>query len=225
MNIYALRVHDEWTEKISDSLHNGEGRFGWSYVETADLRRLRDRFQESGWDNLNKAEQDCYNGQEFLLDLEPDDYVVYINVPQYGRCMLAKVTSEYFFHWEFDDFNHRFSVDRDSVYEFDRNDVMVAPALSARLKLQGRKWRIYAESEFNELLESLRQEVAPRPSTSEDNLLRLKKEIREEIRGNLKSITEDSGKPVSLLIGEDLAAFILRHAPDLLLKKRQRQYL
>jgi hypothetical protein len=78
--------------------------------------------------------------------------------PQWGRCTVARVGGPYY--WEHKnsedyDFNHRFHVDPNSVRDFERNDVIVHPALSARLKLRGRYWRIEAEEEFNALLAGL----------------------------------------------------------------------
>ena len=59
MTNYAMRVSNEkeYVEKVFNALKGGEGRFGWSYVETADLRKLRERYKQSGWDNLNKEEK------------------------------------------------------------------------------------------------------------------------------------------------------------------------
>ncbi len=178
MTIYALRVADnaEVVGNVFNSLQGGEGRFGWSYVPTADLRELRERINELGWESLNAAEQDCY--QNFLLDLRDGDYVVYINVPEWGQCTLAKVAGEYEWRYEDDDFNHRFPVDAKSVRTFDRNDNIVVAALSRRLKLQGRWWRVYAQEEFDRLLESLREGVVAGPRTAETNADELRKQLR-----------------------------------------------
>lgn len=326
MTIYAMRIdrEGELAEPVYESLTRGEGRFGWSYVETANLYELRDRIEKYGWNNLNDAEKDCY--QEFLLSLNDGDYVVYINVPEWGQCTLAKVTGSYFWRWEDDDLNHRFLVDPNSAYSFRRNDKIVAPALSARLKLQGRYWRIYVEEDFGRLLEALERGEEPGPRTLEDNLRYLKDEIKpllssvaekiqhthpntdleslteqvfrrvpgvrtvtrqggagdhgadlivelefgsipelvqtlvvqvksyegtlsdhsavndicrafeayknadmglivstalsvdETFQHELDRLGEETGKPVALLIGDELAAFFLRHAPDLLLE-------
>jgi hypothetical protein len=40
-NIYALRADED--VDIFSSLIKGEGRFGWSYIETGDLRKLKAR--------------------------------------------------------------------------------------------------------------------------------------------------------------------------------------
>jgi hypothetical protein len=61
---------------------------------------------------------------------------------------------------------------------FDRNDEIVHPALRARLKLQGRWWRIYLKDEFNELLGSLKQAKPPTQRTPKGNLRYLSKEIQ-----------------------------------------------
>ena len=101
MTIYAIKGADyqEQIIKVYNSLKNGEGRFGWSYVETADLRVLQERIERGEWELLSEKEKDCYHG--FLLGIEPGDYVVYINVPEWGKCTLAEVTGPY--EWRFDD--------------------------------------------------------------------------------------------------------------------------
>ncbi len=136
------------------SLLKGEGRFGWSYIESADLRKLKQRITKNGWESLSDKEQNCY--QKFLLDFKENDYVVYINVPKQGKCTLARVTGPYVWRYEEKDFNHRFPVDPKSVCVFDRNDEIVHPALISRLKLQGRWWRIKLQDEFDDLLKSLK---------------------------------------------------------------------
>jgi len=173
--IYALKGSSEWCDILA-SLKNGEGRFGWSYEKTADLYLLKDRVESKGWDDLSEGEQNCY--QIFLLDLQAGDYVVYINIPEWGKCTLAKVNGPYKWRYEDEDFNHRFPVDPDSIRVFDRNDKHVHPALSARLKLQRRWWRIYLEKEFSSLLSSLDNGDVEKARTPEDNLQFLSDEIQ-----------------------------------------------
>lgn len=173
--IYALKGSSEWCDILS-SLKKGEGRFGWSYVETADLRHLKQKIEDKGWDGLTEEEQDCYQG--FLLELKENDYVIYINVPEWGKCTVARVTGKYEWRFDDDDFNHRFPVDPSSAYAFDRNDAIVHPALSSRLKLRGRWWRIYFQDEFSALLESLKTGALPTPRTTETNLHHLSTEIQ-----------------------------------------------
>jgi len=176
-SIYALKVDPSVADRAFASLKEGEARFGWSYVETGDLRALRGRVNDQGWESLSEQEQDCY--QEFLLEVQPQDYIVYINVPEWGQCTISKVVRPYFWKWTDEDFNHRLGVDPASVQTFDRNDSMVHPALSARLKLQGRWWRIYARNEFEDLLASLRGERCLEPrAASTPNLGFLSRDIK-----------------------------------------------
>ena len=168
MAVYALKVDGGWSWLVHKALKNGEGRFGWSYVETANLHDLRNRIAGGGWNSLDDEEQDCY--QELLLSLNGGDYVVYVNVPEWGQCTLAEVTGPYFWRWADNDFNHRFPVDPDSVRSFHRNDPMVAPPLRARLKLRGRCYRLDAEEEFGGLAQALRRGMKPAPAALGDNL-------------------------------------------------------
>lgn len=174
ITIYALKGSSECD--VLSSLQKGEGRFGWSYLESADLKELKKRVDEKGWNALTDEEKDCY--QVFLLDFKAGDYVVYINAPEWGKCTVAKVTGQYQWKFEDDDFNHRFPVEPSSVYVFDRNDASVHPALRSRLKLQGRWWRIYLKDEFAELLEVLKKGVTPSVRTPEANLRFLSNEIQ-----------------------------------------------
>ena len=205
MTTYAIKAAEEKSDvdMVFNSLKGGEGRFGWSYVKTADLSELRERIKHSGWDSLTQEEQDCYNGQDFLLHLKDGDYVVYINVPEGGQCTLAKVTGEYEWRYEDHDFNHRFPVDPASIRTFVRNQDIVPAALRARLKLPGRKWTIYVEREFEMLLESLRKGIVSKTSTPESNLAELLQEIRPQYSEITKKIHHTHP-------GKDLETFVER---------------
>ena len=218
MTIYALRISDdaEVVGSVFNSLQGGEGRFGWSYVQTADLRKLRERVNQRGWESLTEDEKDCY--QAFLLDLQDGDHVVYINVPEWGQCTLATVAGEYEWRFKNDDFNHRFPVDPQSVRTFERKADFVAAALSRRLSLQGRWWRVYAEQEFDRLLESLREGVVPsRDRTAETNV----KELAQQLRPKLMEI---AGKIQHTHPGKDLEALmerVFRNVPGVREVRRQ----
>ena len=219
MTIYALKVSDKEEDigRVFESLRGGEGRFGWSYVPTADLRELRDRIGASGWESLTDDERDCYAKQEFLLDLAPGDHAVYVNVPRWVQCAVGRVTGTYEWRFEDDDFNHRFTIDPDSVKTFDRNSEIVPAALSRRLKLQGRWWRVYAETEFAELLDALNEGAPTAPRTAETNLRALAKTIRPaltEIASNIQHT-----HPAKDL--EALMELVFRNVPGVAAVRRQ----
>src|SRR5437762_2139464 len=109
--VYAMRVREDVAKPILKGLRAGEGAFGWSYVKSADLHALKKRYDAGG--KLSKDELNC--AQWFLLELKANDYVVYINVPDYGQCTVAKISGPYFWRWGGEDFNHHFPVDPKSV--------------------------------------------------------------------------------------------------------------
>gem|GEM_PF-933018 len=148
--IYALQGNREWFDMLP-SLLNGEGRFGWSYVETANLNDLKKRIDEKGLDSLTNKEKDCY--QHFLLDLKAGDHVIYTNIPERGKCTVAKVIGQYYWKFTDNDFNHRFPVDPFSIRIFDRSSV--AENLRRQLSMRRRMRRIYLKDEFAELMENL----------------------------------------------------------------------
>lgn len=201
MTIYAIKAPPkrETKEKIFGSLKNGEGRFGWSYIASANLLQLRERITRGEWDSLSEDEQASYH--DFLLRIKCGDYVVYINLPDHGECTLAKVTGRYAWRFEDDDFNHRFPVDCSTVRTFNRNDAMVPPALRARLILPSRWWTIYAEKEFSQLLESLSRGTAPLRRTPESSLAYLSVELQEFLPKLVTSIQRTHpGKDLEVLM-------------------------
>lgn len=211
--VYALRAECEFD--MLASLKKGEGRFGWSYVETADLRKLRQRIEKGN--SLTPEEKDCY--QAFLLDFQENDYVVYINIPAYGECTVARITGPYEWRWdnEHKDFSHRFSVDPKSVYSFDRNSDIVHPHLRARFKLQGRWWRIYSKSEFSDLLGKLKAGQKGEFSTPESDFSYLAKEIQPSLLEITKAI-QRTHPDVQL---ERLLEKVFKNVPGVLEVKRQ----
>lgn len=206
-NIYALKVSTDWRQAVYDSLHDGVGRFGWSYIKTANLHSLKTKIETNGWSSLSDEEQNCYQG--FLLNIKEDDYVVYINVPEYGKCTLARVTKPYYFEYSDEEFNHRFGVDPSSILTFDRNSDSVHPSLSARLKLQGRYWRIYLREEFEALVQCLSKGTAAKSRTLSSSLGFL---IR-EIQPSLSEITTKIHRTHPNYQLEELIAEIFRHVP------------
>lgn len=182
--IYAMRVSDDFD--IVGSLRRGEGRFGWSYVETGDLRKLKSRIDENGWKSLTEDEGKCF--QRFMLDMKDGDYVVYVNVPERGRCTVARVVGPYFWRYEDPDFNHRFPVDANSVFEFARGDAIVHPALRARLSLQGRYWRVFAKDEFQSLCDAYKAGKGGKKYDSRTNVAFLAKEMEPLLGGITEKI-------------------------------------
>ena len=162
----------------------------WRGAKTSRASKMRLTWPCTRWCGaLGEEEQECYSGQDFLLNLKRGDHVVYVNVPEWGKCTLAEVMNEYEWRFEDDDFNHRFVVDCKSVRTFDRNSDIVPAALSRRLKLQGRWWRVYVEAEFEALLASLRNGSPSATRTKETNVRELASRMHpllEEMAGHIQ---------------------------------------
>ena len=185
------------------SLKEGEGRFGYSSVATGDLRALKVRVERDGWPSLSAEEQAAY--YVFLLDLKDGDYVVYVDVPKWGECAIAKVTGDYYWRFEDGDFNHRFPVDPTSVFVFNRNGRSVHPTLSSRLRMQRIWWRISLKAEFEELLATLQGGV-PIELPPESRLAR-------EIQPILLRITQTIHHTYAGKSLEELCAEVFGHLP------------
>ena len=135
MTIWAFAKIDDTDARkaVYESIKKGKSRFGWG---------SRDE------DNLRKK----WNGrQAFLLSIKPDDWVVHVNMPTWGKCVAAKVTGEYDFDdgikcsWG-NDFRHNFAIDADTIVEFDRRSVEILPTVN--LNPRQRYQRVYAVDDF-----------------------------------------------------------------------------
>ena len=203
MNIWAFNKPSK-VKFVYDSIISGKSRFGWSYVDEANLNISKER----AWSEKTDDEKICWKKTNFLLGVKKGDWIVHINVPEYGKCTAAKVSEPYEFtsegvvcDWGLD-FRHSFSIEKDSIITFNRNDPNVLPVVSARLKLQGKYWRIYLIDEFVNSIKNLKGKRVDNCSTSK-NLFHL----RESIENPLEKITNlihqnYPGKELEKLIAE-----------------------
>jgi hypothetical protein len=168
-----------WVPILYEEMKAGRARFGWGGtwegldpVKGADLRFLKEKLDSQGWEALSDEEKNVWSHASFLLGVQPGDYFVYINMPEWGECSIVKITGGYIFEekpWDPEgrgDFRHRLPCE--FVATFGRNANYVHPYLQRRLKLQGAWYRIYAQREFEELLEAL--ETGAEGKTPEERL-------------------------------------------------------
>ena len=193
--IYAVKAEQNdasLTHALFQELRQGRARFGWSYDTSLDPRDLQERIARNGGNSLTKEEQECIARTEFLLDVRPGDYFVYINMPSYGRCTAVEIIEreasgpinifQYTPEWGDplqDDF--RSMLPCTFLFDFDRNADVVHPYLSRRLKLMGAHWTIYDTEKFEELLRNLRAGVRGRSAGER---------LREKIEGQLLTISD-----------------------------------
>ena len=156
MSIWAFNTpNKESLQFVSDSLKQGISRFGWGYIDTADIRVL----EPKPWGKMTKDELLIWSKTSFLSKIKKGDWIVHINVPHWGAVTTGQVIEEYDFEKEdneISDFRHFFKLDIKSIITFDRNSPNVHPLISRKLKLRGKHWRVYAEKEFFETIENLK---------------------------------------------------------------------
>ena len=56
-------------------------RFLWSYFDNCDLNRLKD----VKWKDMSDDEKKCWKKARRLLDFKEGDWILHINVPEYGK--------------------------------------------------------------------------------------------------------------------------------------------
>ena len=87
---------------------------------------------------------------------------MHINVPEWGKCVAARVIKKYDFDDGFaveyepgKDFRHFFEIDQKSIIEFDRSNPAIDPRVN--LKPRYRYHRVYAVKEFIKSIEDLKK--------------------------------------------------------------------
>ena len=141
------KVNEETKELLRKSIWDDKkSRFGWSPDARYDLR---------------KEPTEEHRRQLFLLEIKEGDWIVHINLPEYGQCTAVKVVSEYDFDeegipsihngQERKDFRHYLGVE--PVIEFDRNAVV----RTVNLRPRRRYHRIYAVDDFEKSIENLQK--------------------------------------------------------------------
>ena len=95
MAIYAYGDPQDGARKfVYDSLVNDKiSRFLWSWYHDCDLNRLA-RVPRN---NMTADEQISWSKGHRLLEFRPGDWVIHKNVPEWGQCTVARLSSEYFY--------------------------------------------------------------------------------------------------------------------------------
>lgn len=222
MAIYALRApsNDDFDDFespgaakkfLTESSKNGIVRFGWSYDPSLNLEILKNK----SWEEMNEKEVESYKKSQFLLDIKEGDWVVQINLPEWGECIAGEVVGKYAFGEPCEgcggDFRHEIPVDKNSIVVFNRNDFHILPVISRRLKLQGSHWKIYQENEFFQSIANLKNSFQSKLTDRETKeLYYLKEGLSDTLSGIVKKIHDNHpGKAL-----EHFCAEIFRKIPD-----------
>ena len=183
MTIWAFNKPRDSTpliKYVTESLANGESRFGWGF---ADLRSL----QEKKWAEMNEMEKTSWHHSHFLLGVKPGDWVVHVNIPDNGICTAAQVSGDYRFvlDSQIGDFGHCFPIDPATKLEFKRDDPSIHPRVTRSLKPRRRYQRVYYVNEF---LESIARYTAGGITLPEGDS-KGKYFLREELAAPLQEIS------------------------------------
>lgn len=186
---FAKVSDDDARNKVYKSVKQGKSRFGWSGSETDDLREE-------------------WNGkQNFLLGIKKDDWIVHVNMPQYGECVALKVAGEY----EFDnaglecnwgrDFRHVIPVDPNSIIEFNRRDPNILPTVN--LNPRGRYHRVKYVLDFEKSITNLKENRVDLKNVESKEIFHLN-EKTDEIMKQLTSLLHNTHK------GKELERFLAK---------------
>lgn len=179
---FAQITHKGVKDAVYDSVKKGTARFGWSSSDS---------------DNplLN-----WFPRQAFLRLVKNDDWVVYVNMPIYGRCVVARVTGPCFYDkgligdWG-TDFRSAIPIDTATIIEFNRNDPNVLPTVN--LNPRSRYQRVLAVDDFLKSIENLKSNSV-NLKEKENKFVYHLKENSNEILEKLTGLIHESHKSKNL---------------------------
>ncbi len=142
MQVFAFAQVPDFNarSKVSAEIRNGKSRFGmWEQKVSLRDRRFGPNMQ--------------------LLSIDPGDWVVHVNSPEYGQCTAVKATGEYSFDGGIEcswgtDYRNYIPVDPSSLIQFNRNDPNIVP--SVNLRPMKRIQRILQVADFIKSIENLK---------------------------------------------------------------------
>ncbi|RLE42388.1 hypothetical protein DRJ16_04895 [Candidatus Woesearchaeota archaeon] len=202
---------DYWIPLIYEELKRGNARFGWSYSEDHDLRKLRERIERDGIEKLSEEEREVWSHARFLIDdVSKGDFFIYINMPKYGECSLVEIVGDYYFTEVWDkegknDFRHCLKCN--FISAFNRRSNIVPPRLKVYLSLPGAHYRIYAKEEFEELLSALKEGKKGKEA---------KERLNEDINKHLEDVVKDLHKNFPRQNLEVYLAEVFKRMPNVL---------
>ena len=113
------RIEDDPERKIVyEEIHKGRSRFGT-------------------WGKTKSLKEEYYGPNRLLLEIRKGDWIVHINMPEYGKCVAVQAAAEYQFDngiycdsYGHTDFNNLIQNDPSTIVEFDRRDINVLPSVN-----------------------------------------------------------------------------------------------
>ena len=144
--VFLAPKQEKEKKLLHESIKSGKSRFGWSTDDECNLK-----LEDNWWRSTQRS----------LLKIKEGDWIVHINVPEWGKCVAVKVCSEYGFDdglptsWGVD-FRHCFTIDTNSITEFERRDSRILPSVNLCPRRGEVPQRIYAVDDFHKSRENLK---------------------------------------------------------------------
>jgi len=120
--IFAFaRIEDDAARKlVYEEIKKGRSRFGI-------------------WDQTKSLKEEYYGPNRLLLEIRKGDWIVHINMPEYGKCVAVQAADQYQFDTGIEcswgqDFNNLILNDPSTIVEFDRRDINVKPSVNLSLR-------------------------------------------------------------------------------------------
>jgi hypothetical protein len=159
---------------VHEEIHKGRSRFGM-------------------WEQVKSLKDEYFGRNRLLLEIHKGDWIVHINMPEYGKCVAVQAAGEYQFDhglpcsWN-TDFNNLIPNDPSTIVEFDRNDNNVLP--SVNLSPLKRVQRVYQVDDFLESLDNLKKKKFSSDSAESRSSIHLKNRLSKLLPEITKAIHE-----------------------------------
>ncbi len=162
MTVSALRCQTDpkRSQWIANSVNQGFSRFGWSWLDSHDLRVLKH-------EQPDDHHRDIYQHCRFLLLIRPGDWIVHVNAPEKGGYIAVPVIGTvaqgdgvYLYDSvvrpePMDDFRSMIPVDPVQQVRFSNRDLDPYGSTYESLTSRGRYHRVSDKAGFFQVLRSL----------------------------------------------------------------------
>lgn len=147
--------------KIYQEIKSGKSRFGM-------------------WEQQKSLKEEWYGKNAILLRIKKGDWIVHINMPNYGKCVAVQAIEEYEFDNGIDcswgkDFNNLIPVDTNTIIEFDRNDSNVIPSVNLAPRIRAQ--RVSEVNDFLQSIENLKSGKFNTTNKSDKSIIHLQEKV------------------------------------------------
>ncbi|APG25951.1 restriction endonuclease [Syntrophotalea acetylenica] len=162
---FAKIVEKSERHKVYKEIKKGKSRFGM-------------------WEQTKSLREEYHGKNGFLLRIKEGDWIVHVNMPDYGKCVAVQAVGGYDFDdgiqcsWG-TDFCNYIPVDIYSIVEFDRNDPNVITSVNLAPMRRGQ--RILEVSDFLQSINNLKNNIHSDNKEELKGLIHLKEKISQRL--------------------------------------------